>query len=156
MRIIKVKQTRESKVYIEYERINARGEYDTFTMCCGDEPAASFIESFEALRPHALALLELDEEETRLIIKGVSFSYSGDDDIMGATIIGARKLYESNTDMNFTTPHKFESYTSGGEDGDPRQLLSSECVSALRTVQEEALRYIDGHRAQLSLDFASN
>ena len=86
----------------------------------------------------------------RIKVRGVSFSYGGDMEVMGATISAGMTLLESNCPLNLNTPHKAsESYNEGP--ADEKQLLSGDCFDRLRTLHTLAERYVRGNRAQGSL-----
>lgn len=160
MRILKVKKMEDksgvARVLITYEELGRTGQWDEYQIMSADKPAPSFDIALAALSQHALDMIEVDSTYlNRLTVRGVSFSYTenskGGDDIVGATMICRWRLDESNTDLNLNTPHKFSSFTSGGDVGDERQLLSRDCLGALDTLQYEAEQFIKGNRAQLSL-----
>lgn len=90
----------------------------------------------------------------KVIVKGVSLSYSGDNDVMGATISCQKRLNSSNSPLMINTPHKFAEKHSEGMNAE--FLLSGGCVEALEALIEQAEKYLDGERAQLKLDLTEN
>lgn len=150
MRFKKIKMTREGKIQMEYEIKNSKGGLDEFSFSCVDEPKASFVNALNDLRPDVLEMCELpDDYLNRIRVSGVSFSFGGENETMGAVLIASMVLYKSNVALNLNTPHKTEDFY--GETGDENQLLSSECVSRLNRLTEEAEDYVKGIRAQGNL-----
>ena len=146
MQIKKVKITGEEKIRIEFLQ-----DEDEFSLVCSDNPAPSFFEALKGLVKYVVEMCELpDDYLDRISVKGVTFSYSGKEETMGATIIAQMKLFRSNVNLNLNTPHKTEGSYSGTE-ADLKQLLPEGCVEALGDVIEAAADYIEGKRAQLGL-----
>lgn len=158
--ITKIKLGKESKVHIEYRvpRSTEDGDdYDLFTLDCVDKPLPAFEDAMMELRKHVLDICEMpadDLEVMKVIVKGVSFSYSGDDDVMGATIIAIKTLNKSNTRLMINTPHKFSQPHS--ENQGAEMCLSYDCIMVLEELIEQAEKYLDGERAQLKLDLTGN
>jgi hypothetical protein len=151
IRIKKVK-IKECKVFIEYDKTAKKGELmDEYSFSCSEEGKPSLYESLKALATHVREMCELPEDyESKITVRGVSFSYGGANEVMGATISASMMLEYSNCDLNLNTPHKAsESYSEGP--ADDRQLLERDCVDALEELQDECRAYIDGDRAQGSL-----
>lgn len=154
MRIKSVRLSSENKVSISYQVEREGGSYDEFSMTSSDAPLPSFLEALSELRKHVVDMCELpDTDKEKIVVRGVTFSYGGEDEIMGATIIAQKKLSRSNTDLNINTPHKAAEYYSGNGNGDPKQLLSDDCVDDLNVVMNECEKYIRGKRQQLELEF---
>lgn len=158
--ITKVKLSKESKVHIEYrvERtVEEVTDYDMFTLDCIDKPIPQFNLAMMELRKHVLEICEMpadDLEVMKIMVKGVSFSYSGVDDVMGATIIAIKKLNKSNTPLMINTPHKFAEPHS--ENQGAEMCLTEECIEVLEELINQAEKYLDGERAQLKLDLTGN
>lgn len=87
----------------------------------------------------------------RITVRGVSFSYGGDAEVMGATISASMKLDYSYQELNINTPHKASAMYSADTPEDEKQLLSGECIDALERLQDECRAYIGGERAQVKL-----
>jgi len=150
MRFNKIKATKEGKIKMEYEVKNEKGGWDEFSFSCAEEPKPSFTAALADLTRDALEMCELpDVYLDRLQASGVSFSYGGENETMGAVIIASMLLNKSNTNLNLNTPHKTEDFY--GETGDEMQLLNPECVSRLHRLIEEAEDYVKGIRAQGNL-----
>ena len=150
MRFQKIKQTKEGKIHVEYEVENSKGGMDEFSMTCSDEPKPEFTVALKDLAQDVLDMCELpDVYLPRVIVTGVSFSYGGEAEVMGATLIAQMKLHKSNVNLNLITPHKIEEFYS--EQGDPAQLLGEECVERLKELIDQAGDYVKGVRAQGNL-----
>jgi hypothetical protein len=142
--------TKEGKIQMEYEVKNSKGGKDEFSFSCSDEPKPSFIRALSDLAQDSLSMCELPEDYlSRLRISGVSLSYGGEKETMGATIIAQMILLKSNIALNLNTPHKIEEFY--GETGDEAQLPSEPCVGRIKTLITEAGDYVKGIRAQQNL-----
>ena len=145
----KIKRDSVNRVHLEYEQRNGK-TWDEHMMTSADEPAKAFPEAMNALAEHVLDICELPAEWlNRIRVSGVSFSYGGDAEVRGATLIATRRLDHANP-MNLITPHKPEDSYSGNE-VEPETLLSPACVRALDALCEAAQAYLNGARAQLAL-----
>lgn len=147
MRFQKIKYSK-GKVKIEYElRNKEKKDWDQFSLACSDEPKPEFQIALQALSKDVIEMCELPEDYLkRIMVTGVSFSYGGEGEVMGATIISQMTLNHSNVNLNLNTPHKSsEPYSEGG---DATQCLSQDCIDQLVSLQLEAEDYIKGNRAQ--------
>jgi hypothetical protein len=146
-RIRKVKLTKEEKIMIVFEQM-AGGDWDEYSLTCSEKALPSFYQAVQDLVPHVIEMCELPADYAeRIIVRGVSVSYGGEAEVMGATITAQMTLMKSNCPLNLNTPHKAsDSYSES--DADPNQLLSDNCIAALKALYRECERYIDGERAQ--------
>ncbi len=150
MRITKVRITKLGRISMSYEQ--GTNHQDEYSFTCSEEAKPSFYEAMEVLAEHVIDMCELPEEYVeRITIRGVSFSYGGEAEIMGAVISASMKLENSYQELNLTTPHKASAMYSPGTPDDDMQLLTGECIDALETLQAECEAYIKGDRAQGSL-----
>ena len=150
MRFNKIKMTKEGKIQMEYEVENSKGGRDQFSFSCSDEPKPSFIKALNDLAQDALSMCELPNDYlSRIRISGVSLSYGGENETMGAVIIAQMILHKSNVALNLNTPHKIEEFY--GETGGESQLLSEACVGRIHALIDEAEDYVKGIRAQANL-----
>jgi hypothetical protein len=151
MRIKKAKLSTMDKVTIMYEQKSTTGAWDEYSFTCSDKPRPEFKQSLDALAPFIIEMCELpDNYLSRIEVRGVTFSYGGEAEVMGATISAQMKLNKSNQNLNLNTPHKAsDSYSDAP--ADPKQLLPVECIKALKNLCEEVRLYIRGERAQGSL-----
>lgn len=153
--ITKIKLGKDSKVHIEYQvprTVETGQDFDQFTLNCVDKPLPALELAMLNLRKHVLDICEMPIDDTEVMkvkVKGVSFSYSGDDDIMGATITASKTLARSNAPLMINTPHKFDQ--THNENQSTEMLLSDDCISVLVELLEQAEKYLDGERAQLEM-----
>ena len=153
MRPKKIKFTKTNKVNISYEETNkSTSSWDEYSLTCADAPRPELLSIMQALKIHVIKMCELPIEYlNRITVTGVTFSYAGENDVMGATITAQMQLEFSNCDLNLNTPHKAsESYNINYE-ADDKQLLSDDCVEALDKLWDEIDLYIKGERAQTNL-----
>lgn len=135
------------KVLVRFEQTRLNGEPDEFETKCSDKPAPELIAALAALRSHVGHILELPPAYTEgLVVRGVSLGYGGETEVMGATITALRTLQTARAPLVLNTP--FLPSAPYSETGDPGPLLPETCTDALRKVEAEAFRYVDGHRAQ--------
>lgn len=152
IRIKKIKITKENKIQVAYEKQSKETRFwDEYSFTCSEPPRPELLTTLQALAPHVIDLCELPESyEKRIKVTGVSFSYGGEKEVMGATIISQMKLNYSNCDLNLNTPHKIsDSYTD--YPASEEQLLSCDCVNVLEKLCKEIKLYINGERAQMKL-----
>jgi len=151
VRMKKIKVTSEKKIQMSYEKLNKNKTWDEYSFTCSDQARPEFYNSIKDLTKHVLEMCELPEDyASRIEVRGVSVSYGGADEVMGATISAQMVLNNSNCNLNLNTPHKASESYSGGE-GDDKQLLSCDCVDDLKALYAECELYINGDRAQTSL-----
>lgn len=154
MRWRKIKITPENKVFLEYQEPAGEFSWNDLTFQCSDPGRPEFYDAFKALAEHVVDMCELpveDLDKLKITVKGVSFSYGGENEVMGATISASRKLERSNSPLNLVTPHKPSEPYGKGQDEDLNGLLDPDCVDALKALQAEAFRYLKGERAQVDL-----
>jgi len=143
-------------VDIHYSVPAANGKEINLTLRSGDKPAPGFLNTMMKLRDSVADLLELpntDEEIKRIVVKKVSFDYSSDDDAMGAVISATRELKLSGTKMALNTPHKFAK-TEKKKKG--AAIFDKHVTDLLETLQEEAIKYINGIRQNYDLFAGAN
>ena len=149
MRIKKIKLL-DGKVKIEYEVLEGDKIKEEYSLTSVDKPLPSFSAALQALSQSVIDICELPQQDVEYIgIIGVSFSFAGDKQVMGAVITAQKKLKKSDAPLNLNTPHKIKEFY--GETGSKHQLLDSETIDKLSTLIEEAERYITGERQQINL-----
>lgn len=136
------------KVGINYSIPKGEGKFEEHTLSCNETPLPGFLNCLMKLRVFVLRMLEMPEKEEdirRVTVTKVSFDYSDNDNTMGITISGVRKLENSNGVQVLNTPHKFE-------DSQLEKLkLDSVCYQYILELMEEAENYVNGGRAQQEL-----
>jgi len=149
-RFRKIKVNSDDKIVLNYDEENKNGDWDEYSMVCGEKALPEFYEAMKNLSSFVLDMCELPKgDSSKIRVKGVSFSYGGDNDTMGATITASKLLTHSNTDLNLNTPHKIEEFYS--ENGDENQLMPDGCAYALEELIKQAERFLDGEREQLDI-----
>lgn len=151
LRMKRARVTSENRINMIFEKKNQAGVWDEYSITCSDRARPEFYEALKNLSPHVVEMCELPEGYLgRIKVRGVSFSYGGEKEVMGATITAQMKLNHSNCDLNLNTPHKAsDSYSDSAPD--ENQLLSAHCIDALETLCGECELYINGDRAQSNL-----
>lgn len=155
-RILKVKFGSDEKHVFEYEvsKDVERTVVDELSFKSKEKALPAFYEAMQDLSEHVCEICELPKEmASEIKVIGVSFSYEEKSDVMGAVITATRTLKHSNSPMLINTPFKPSDFYNEDEAAtkDPALLLSQECVEALHTMEDEAIRYIDGERLQTDL-----
>jgi hypothetical protein len=147
-RIRKVKVTSDNKIQMVYEVQSKTGSWDEYSFTCSEGARPEFYQAMKQMAVHIVEMCELPKDYiSRIEARGVSFSFSGEKDVMGATISAQMKLENSCNALNLNTPHKAsDSYSDAP--ADPMQLLSSDCIGDLNELVKECEAYIDGDRAQ--------
>lgn len=149
MRFKKISTTKDNKINLIYE-IERAGQYDEFSMTSSSPAKDSFHDSLQALVEDVIDMCELPEKYAeRIIVKGISFSYGGERQVMGAVITAQMLLKKSVVPLNLNTPHKTEEFYA--KDGDPKQILSGDCVERLLLLKKEAEDYVKGERLQTDM-----
>ena len=150
MRFRKIKP-KDGKVCLIFEK-KCGGVWDEYQVNCSEAPAGDFHAALRGLIPHVIAMCELpDSYAGRITVKGVSLSYGGENEVMGASISASMKLHDSYQELNLTTPYKASDSYTEGQDADPMQVLTDECVQAVEYLCERAEAYLNGERLQRSL-----
>jgi hypothetical protein len=150
MRIRKVKITKYNQVFIMYG--DGPGNFDEYSLTCREKARPEFYQALEDLREHVIEMCELpDSYLDRISVRGVSYSYGGEEDVMGATISASMRLDNSYQALNINTPHKASAMYNPDTPDDEMQLLSEDCIEVLSELQYECEKYIKGDRAQGSL-----
>lgn len=150
MVITKIKY-RSERVLIEWKD-NLEDDANKFTVDIKIPPHASFLNAIMGLRKHVNEICEeglKDKELHKLEITGISFSHTNG--IMGAVITAQKILENSNSPLILNTPHKSEQFYSESGEGDPKMLLSPDCIAALMLLCEEAEEYLQKDDVQLNL-----
>lgn len=151
IRIKKVKITSEDKISMVYEKQSKTGGWDEYSFTCSEDARPEFYEAMKKLATHVIDMCELpDSYLPRITVRGVTFSYAGADEVMGATISAQMELENSHSNLNLNTPHKTSDMYSDSPP-DPMQLLSTDCVQALLNLQRECEAYVNGDRAQVTM-----
>lgn len=144
-RIRKIKLS--EKVRIEYEVLVGDKVKEEYSLTSVDKPLLSFAEAMQVLAQSVVEICELpDKDINHIAVSGVSFSYGGEKQVLGAVITAQKKLKKTDAPLNLNTPHKTEDFY--GETGSASQLLDSLTIDKLYELMDEAEKYIAGERQQ--------
>ena len=139
------------RVKVAYEIVRKAGEPDEFNLNCSDPPHPSLLASLAALKDAVREICGLPAPWCQgLLIRGVSFSWAGDDNMMGATITALKPLTTANAPLVINTPHLPAEPYSKSEGAKP-PLLPDCAVGALDLLRAAAFDYVDGKRAQVEI-----
>ena len=142
--IIKKVKYDGTKVNIEYA-IEKKQVKDVFTLESTEKPLPEFRNALNDLKPFFEEICELPAGYSDNIeVRGVSFSYGGENDTMGATITGLKPLKTANAPLVINTPHLPSEDYSGNND--MAKTLPSDSIYYLNELQRQAERFIDGER----------
>lgn len=152
IRIKKVKLNKDARIVMEYEKL-VNDAYDRYRFISSEEAMPSFYNALKALGIHATELCELPESYVKRIeMRSVTFTYKGDEDIMGATMSSVMHLDHSESVISLNTPHKPSiPYDPNATEPYGDKCLSEKCVEALWNLERECQSYIKGERSQIKL-----
>lgn len=92
-------------VHLEYK--SGKQLLDEYTMKCTEAPHPNFLKSLEVFKTHVTDICELPAEYAeRIIVRGISLNYGGEDDVMGCVIIAGMELQNSNAPLNTSQSRK--------------------------------------------------
>jgi len=154
-RITRFKINKAGKVRCEYEIARGEEEFDEYGFTSKDKPVPELENKFKEFGEYVDDICELNLEEHqmyRLEVRGFSFSYAGDKEVMGCTITAIKKLSNSNSPLILNTPHKIAEFYS--DHGSEKQLMPDGMYDDLKELCELIQKYIDGERAQEKLNFS--
>ena len=146
--ITKVK-VKEEGVEIRYSEKHGKVDKEVIFKC-PEPPHPDMNLAMSELVRDVYNILELpmDWAPQRMKVTGVSFSMSEESGVEGAVITGLVELSTSNAPFCFNTPHiSFEQYSDGGT----APVMAKTTVRNLGIVKDEALKYVEGKRAQMEL-----
>lgn len=128
----------------------ATKSWDAYTMTCKDPPREELKERMIAMVAHVIEICEFDERDAkRIIVSGITESHT--DDNRYITITAQKSLEYSKAPLIINTPARPEWVQNEGDD--EAYCISLDLANDLKELEIEAWRYIDGERAQQSLDF---
>ena len=124
--------------------------WDAYTMTCKDPPRVELKERMLAMVAHVINICEFDKrDEKRIIVSGITESHT--DDNRYITITAQKSLEYSKAPLIINTPARPEMPQNEADSED--YCISLDLANDLKALESEAWRYIDGERAQQSLDF---
>lgn len=124
--------------------------WDAYTMTCKDPPRVELKERILAMVAHVIDICEFDKRDAKRIkVSGITESHT--DDNRYITITAQKELEYSKAPLIINTPARPEWVQNEGDD--EAYCISRELGDDLKKLEIEAWRYIDGERAQQTLDF---
>jgi hypothetical protein len=145
MRIAKAK-LKDGQLHVELESTDDDTERKTsLRSLSGVHPDMDM--AFQALRPHVREVLEWPDSIYGgcLTVTGVSWSFSENTEVEGATMVCQAALDTCTSPFCFNTPHlPFSQYC---EDGNA-PIMPPDAVDALNALKVEVQAYLDGKRQQ--------
>lgn len=127
-------KTSKSEVAIHYSKFTEANKEEKYTLTSPDLPRVEFERTLESLVPHALEVCELKDAipHESIAVSSISISDTG-------FSVGLTRTLDSGKVMQLQMPHTIT------ED------LTVEFHNQLERMAKEAIRFINGERAQLSL-----
>ena len=150
-RITKIK-VKKGVYYFAWEVFQAStNNWDQHTLSCKDQPRLELLERLQVMANHVTEICEFGEWETKkLIVSGVSLGYSDKGNCY--LVITAQKALEySKAPLIINTPARPATPESDAESQE--FCWSDELTADIDALEQEAWKYIDGERAQMTLDF---
>ena len=124
--------------------------WDAYTMTCKDPPRVELKERMLAMVAHVIDICEFDERDAKRIkVSGITESHT--DDNRYITITAQKELEHSKAPLIINTPARPEMLQNEAES--ENYCISDALADDLKALESEAWRYIDGERAQQTLDF---
>lgn len=160
MLVQKIKINKNESVSISYKMLVKNDEkageiWNSVKLTSEDRPASTFFTALSNLKPHIVEICELPKDDKKnIVVNGATFTYAGEDNILGARILGLKVLHGSDMDLDLITPHKIEEPYS--ESDGENKLFSPKCVNALKQLIQEAEAFIQGERDQYALELVTN
>lgn len=150
MQIDKLKTYAEG-IYLEYSSETPAG-VNKFTMDCRQRALPELYSKRNQLTDHVCELMDLPDDWSHTMeIRSISFRYFDDNPkgkVFGVVITAIRKL-KSGLTVILNTP--FSTDIPLGNSTNYDACLSEVCVKVLHALQAEAIKYINGERAQMEL-----
>jgi len=134
-------------VTIKLEEPDLTGGYTSHLIECKDAPHPDLR---NALKEMGQYLLEHAEFPSTWTVAVISVTVTHTNEVQGLVITGKRELKNCNAPLIVNTPHYTREPYNEDDDSDIG-IFSSSCGEALDLLEEEALAYVDGKRAQLDL-----
>ena len=149
-RITKIK-AKKGEYFFAWEIYQkATDSWDAYTMTCKDPPRVELKERMIAMVAHVIDICEFDKRDAKRIkVSGITESYT--DDNRYITITAQKELEYSKAPLIINTPARPEWPQNEADSED--YCISRELGDDLKALESEAWRYIDGERAQQTLDF---
>lgn len=137
-------------IKIKYTQTDGEGGRTFHTVEMSELARDEFYEALSDLKAVVREILELDLPQNKISIRGVTFCYN-ENDTMGAKVHYTLFMPKAMETIRYTTPKRM----CKDMFSDDIVFLSETSEKLLNKVAFEALEYLDGRRAQLTLDEAA-
>lgn len=145
MQINKIKQS-DDGVVISYDQHTGNEGIKSSTITSKDEPRPEFSEAMRALLPFYREICEHpDDYGNDFIMRAVSFQHNNKGN--KSVVLSGTRVLKVGSPLNVSTPIR----AMEAEDADAMTLLNPKALDALKTLEAEALEYINGERQQQQL-----
>jgi hypothetical protein len=120
--------------------------YDQYSISSPSKAAPAFYKRAEALSVYVIDILELPAKEAKNVkVTGISFSYSAKIDGVGVIFTAMRSLSKTPQPHVLNTPLKYSNH-------DTKEMkLPKGCFDAIKDLERELVKYLEGKKAQLEL-----
>ncbi len=143
IRTVKKVNYKKSRVIIKWDEESDQGT-DSFEVDSFQTPTPEFVEAFKALDHVLIDLCEFPQSYCDgITVTGVTYVSGA---VWGVVVTGSKTLKNHTAPLNLNTPF------SRAEDENGPGQLTTRMISLLTAVEEEAVEYINGARAQLELE----
>lgn len=143
-----VKLLKDDRIQIAYS--NPAGDMETESIIkCPEKAAPEFYTTFREFESVVKKMCEFDLDTNRISVSGITFTYVGDDKIMGAKIHAKRKLI-TDEQMDIVTPYRYSIHPT---DSTPDSKIMEHSLEELFVkIKEECKLYVNGKREQVKAD----
>jgi len=148
--ILKVKRDKEDMLTIKYQIEHESGSIDTAEMSYSERALPELYTAMQALVPDVIAILDLPEPYGfNMRVSGVTCKDVAQDgaETLGACVTVQKPIFKTNGPLVINTPFQ----TSDARD--KAKCMTAPMRTHIENLQNEAIRFICGERAQGELKF---
>lgn len=140
-------QTLFSKIRFDGEKVvivytvdrESGGDPDEYSLKSADTPSVEFTMALQALKRDVVDICEFPStDEKKFTVRGVSLSHT--DGVLGVVITALKLVETANAPLVINTPHLAQTDTAPS--------LPIATADRIKTLCEQAQKYVDGERAQ--------
>lgn len=146
MLVKKLNLLKDGRIQLLYSKPCGDFTMDT-SIKCPEKASPEFYLAIEKLVPFALKILQLPKD-SRISIRGVIFTYVGEDFVMGARCHLKMRL-STDEFVDIVTPFRYASHAT--DTITDSQLFGNELEEVFVEIAEECKLYINGKREQTQL-----
>lgn len=146
--VTKYKRLAGEKIEIDFYQVSGEDKIEQ-VIKSPEAPAESFNDALAALEPHFLELAELPEDELQgLQIESVTFSKTGESEILGFELLGSYSLKQSSGSRGMKLPKYL--CDSAGDTAKTTNVCNADIKEAIYKFKEECEKYAGGTRLQVN------